>query len=158
MNKEINQPLFPEADSETSEIQLLRRSPFHPTRQNQNSENFLLWASINVDLALKKVTSVSSGIEEYEPFVRRLEEINKIERQRQNSLAGAMLDESAKKILDVLDKSTSIKWEDLAAKSDLSWHDIARGVAFLSSANLCEPEFARLRLTESGERLLALSV
>lgn len=95
------------------------------------------------------------GRTDYWPFVTRLFEVQKHEGQHRERLAALALDEHAKKLLDVLDQETSIKWDELQEVVDGEWSDVARSVAILAAAHLCETSPTRMRLSEYGDNWLA---
>lgn len=70
-------------------------------------------------------------------------------------LAAVSLNPTAKRLFDVLDKETSIRWEELPDKTDSEWSEVARAVAILSKANLCEASPTRIRISDYGDRLLS---
>ncbi len=72
-------------------------------------------------------------------------------------LAAVSLDPTAMRLFDVLDKETSIRWEELPGKTDSEWSKVARAMAILSGANLCEASPTRIRISDYGDRLLAES-
>ena len=69
-------------------------------------------------------------------------------------IAGVALDRAARRMLKVLDDSTSLKWSDVAHEADMEWPEACKGIAMLVWAGLCEPGPLRFRLTEAGVRLL----
>ena len=79
----------------------------------------------------------------------------KVNSQQRERLAAVALDVVAMRLLEVLDKETSIRWEDLPKKTDSDWSEAARAITILSSANLCEASPTRIRLSNYGGRLLA---
>ena len=74
--------------------------------------------------------------------------------QQRNRIAGVALDRAARGVLEVLDHSTSLRWNDLALEVGMEWPEACKGVAMLVWAGLCEPGPLRLRLTEVGVRVL----
>ncbi len=75
--------------------------------------------------------------------------------QNGDSLAAVYLDVTAARLLDALNRMTSIRWGDLPDVVDGGWDDALRSVALLSRADLCDASSTSLRLSEHGERLLA---
>ena len=86
---------------------------------------------------------------------QKLAALQKLERQFRERLAAVTLDPVAQKLLDSLDRETSIRWEDLPNKADGKWSEACRSVALLAGANLCEVGPTRFRLTEYGDKLLS---
>ena len=72
-------------------------------------------------------------------------------------LAAVTLDPVAKRLLEALDRETSIRWEDLPEKADADWGEACRAAAILALANLCEASPTRIRLSEYGDKMLAKS-
>ena len=64
------------------------------------------------------------------------------------------MDTTAQLIIAHLDRETSSKWEDLAQISNSDWPAITRAVALLVWADWCQPGSKRIRLTETGVKLL----
>ena len=96
--------------------------------------------------------------EDFRPFVRRImavHESQELQKQQGARLAAVSLDATAPKLLDALNRKTSIRWGDLPNVVEGEWEDVLRSVVLLSGANLCEASPTRLRLSEHGERLLA---
>ena len=91
-------------------------------------------------------------------FVQRLLPLMKLYRQQRERLAAVSLDPVAKRLLDTLDKETSIKWEDIPEKADADWSEASRAASMLALANLCEASPTRIRLSEYGDKMLAKSV
>lgn len=69
-------------------------------------------------------------------------------------IAGVVLDRDARRVLKVLDDSTSLRWSDIAHEADMEWPEACKGIAMLVWAGLCEPGPLRFRLTEAGVKLL----
>jgi hypothetical protein len=88
-------------------------------------------------------------------FARRYSNVIKVEQQHRERLAAVWLDETAQKLLNVLDRETSIRWENLPHRAESDWSEAARAAALLVGANLCEVSPTRIRLNEYGDRLLA---
>ena len=97
------------------------------------------------------------GQVDYYALLRRLADLQKLERQHQERLAGVALDAVAQRLLNSLDRETSIKWEDLPIQADGDWSEVCRSAALLAGANLCEVSPTRLRLNEGGDKLLSES-
>ena len=70
-------------------------------------------------------------------------------------LAAVSLNPTARRLLDALNKETSIRWKELPDKTDSEWSKVARAVSILSLANLCEASPTRIRISDYGDRLLA---
>ena len=83
--------------------------------------------------------------------------MTKLERQHRERLAGVWLDPVAQKLLTVLDRETSIRWEDIPDMAECEWSEASRAAALLAGANLCEVSPTRIRLSEYGDTLLAES-
>ena len=79
-------------------------------------------------------------------------ELDKIQRDR---IAEVATDHMARRILDLLDLNTSIRWEDLAEQTGMAWPDVCRSVAFLTRAGICEAGPVRVRLSQLGAILVA---
>ena len=90
-------------------------------------------------------------------LARWVVEMQKLERQNQERLAAVYLDPIARQLLNVLNRKTSIKWEDLPDVVEGESPDILRSVVLLAGANLCDASPSRLRLSEYGDELLAES-
>ena len=92
---------------------------------------------------------------------QKLTALQKLERQFQERVAAVTLDPVAQKLLDSLDRETSIRWEDLPDKVDCNWSEACRSAALLArprrGANLGEVSPTRFRLTEYGDKLLSES-
>ena len=88
-------------------------------------------------------------------FARHYSNPIKIEQQHRERLAAVWMDETAQKLLNVLDRETSIRWENLPDRTESDWSEAARAAALLVGANLCEVSPTRIRLNEYGDRLLA---
>ena len=85
----------------------------------------------------------------------QLENLPKLERQHRERMAAVALDPAAKRLLNALDRETSIKWEDLPDKTGGDWSEASRAAALLARANLCEVSPTRIRLSEYADKLLA---
>ncbi len=79
------------------------------------------------------------------------------DRLQRNRVAEVASDQMALQVLDLLDQNTSMRWEDLAEQTKMSWADVCRSVAFLTRAGICEPGPVRVRLSRKGALLLAES-
>lgn len=90
-----------------------------------------------------------------QPSTRQFDNLPKLERQHRERLAAVALDPAAKKLLNALDRETSVKWEDLPDKTGGDWSEASRAAALLTGANLCEVSPTRIRLSEYGDKLLA---
>ena len=90
-----------------------------------------------------------------QPSARQLDNLPKLERQHRERLAAVALDLAAKKLLNALDRETSVKWDDLPDKADSDWSEASRAAALLARANLCDVSPTRIRLSEYGDKLLA---
>ena len=84
-------------------------------------------------------------------------ELIKLERQRREREAGVWLDPVAPNLLSVLNRETSIRWEDVPDRAECEWSEATRAAALLVGANLCEVSPTRIRLSEYGAKLLAES-
>ena len=104
-----------------------------------------------------KVVAVPGGhsIGGFTGFARRYSNAIKLEQQHRERLAAVWMDETAQKLLNVLDRETSIRWENLPHRAESDWSEAARAAALLVGANLCEVSPTRIRLNEYGDRLLA---
>ena len=91
----------------------------------------------------------------YPTLASQFDNLPKLERQHRERLAAVSLDEAAKRLLNALDRETSIKWDDLPEKADCDWSEASRAAALLTGANLCEVSPTRIRLSEYGDKLLA---
>lgn len=100
---------------------------------------------------------VAFGQWDFSALARWVIEVQKLERQNQERLAAVYLDPTAQQLIDALDRKTSIRWEDLPNMVEGKPHDVLRSVVLLAGANLCEASPTRLRLSEYGDKLLALS-
>ena len=85
----------------------------------------------------------------------KLETLEKLERQHRERLAGVGLAPAAGRLLNALDRETSIRWENIPDRAECDWNEAARAVALLAGANLCEASPTRIRLSEYGDKLLA---
>lgn len=103
----------------------------------------------------KQSSPIASGQTTVQDVASRMVGLLKLERQYQERMAGVSLDSDAQKLLSVLDRETSIKWDDILDKAEGDWSDMSRAIALLAGANLCEASPTRLRLSENGVRLLA---
>ena len=93
----------------------------------------------------------------YPKLTGGFQELAKMLRQHEERLAAVCLDEHARKLLHVLNKETSIRWENLPDRVESDWSDAARAAALLAGANLCEAGPNRIRISEYGDQLLAAS-
>lgn len=115
-------------------------------------------------LRLELRRDTSSGTEsisvrvEISAFTRWVADLQKLQRQHRERQAAVYLDATAQRLLDALDRMTSIRWEDLPDVVQAEWRDVLRSVALLAGANLCEAGPTRIRLSEHGDKLLAESV
>lgn len=91
----------------------------------------------------------------FAPWLRRMAELQKLEERSRERLAGVWLDEDAQRLLGVLDRETSVPWEDLPDKTGSEWSEVCRSVGRLAGANLCEVSSNRFRLSDYGDELLA---
>ncbi len=91
----------------------------------------------------------------YPTLASQFDNLPKLERQHRERLAAVSLDEAAKRLLNTLNRETSIKWDDLPEKADCDWSEASRAAALLARANLCEVSPTRIRLSEYGDKLLA---
>ena len=91
----------------------------------------------------------------YPTLASQFENLPKLERQHRERLAAVSLDPPAKRLLNTLDRETSIKWDDLPDKAGCDWGEASRAAALLAGANLCEVSPTRIRLSEYGDKLLA---
>lgn len=78
----------------------------------------------------------------------------KIESIRRERLAAVVLDDTAKSILELLDRKTAVKFPDLKEETGLEWPDICRGVALLAAAEWCDVG-SKLRISVAGDRFLS---
>lgn len=114
-------------------------------------------------LRLELRRDTSSGTEsrsvmvDFSAFARWVADLQKLQRQHRERQAAVYLDATAQRLLDALDRKTSIRWEDLPDVLQAEWRDILRSVALLAGANLCEAGPARIRLSEHADKLLAAS-
>ena len=97
------------------------------------------------------------GQVDYFALQGRLAHLQKLEQQHRERLAAVALDTVAQRLLNSLDRETSIKWEDLPNRADGDWTEACRSAALLAGANLCEVGPTRFRLNEYGNKLLAES-
>ena len=79
----------------------------------------------------------------------------KLERQHRERLAGVWLDPAARKLLNALNRETSIRWENIPDRAECGWSEAARATALLAGANLCEASPTRIRLSSYATELLA---
>ena len=100
---------------------------------------------------------VAYGQVDFLALASRLASLLKLERQHRERLAAIWLDPTAQKLLGVLDKETSLPWEDLPDRTEGDWSEAAKSAALLAGANLCEVSPTRIRLNEYGDKLLAES-
>lgn len=84
----------------------------------------------------------------------QLDDLLKLERRHRERVAAVSLDPVAKRLLNALDRETSIKWADLPDKAEGDWSEASRAAALLAGANLCEVSPTRIRLSEYGDKLL----
>lgn len=116
-----------------------------------------------LSLRLELRRDTSSGTEsrsvsvEFSAFSRWVADLQKLQRQHRERQAAVYLDATAQRLLDALDRETSIRWEDLSDVVQAEWRDVLRSVALLAGANLCEAGPARIRLSEHADKLLAES-
>ena len=75
-------------------------------------------------------------------------------RYRLSRNADIAVDPAAQELLNLFDRETSIRWEDLSDRTELTWEEICRGVAVLTWAGMCEPGPVRVRLSRNGANLL----
>ena len=98
---------------------------------------------------------IAYGQMNYWAFAGRVMELLKLERQHRERVAAVSLDAAAKRLLNTLDRETSVKWDDLPDKADDDWAEASRAAALLTGASLCEVSPTRIRLSEYGTKLLA---
>lgn len=117
-----------------------------------------------LSLRLELRRDTSSGTEsrsvrvEISAFTRWVADLQKLQRQHRERQAAVYLDATARRLLEALDRRTSIRWEDLPdVVQAAEWRDVLRSVALLAGANLCEAGPTRIRLSEHGDKLLAES-
>lgn len=99
--------------------------------------------------------SVYSATFRFLPWFSRMAELRKLEERSRERLAGVWLDEGAQRLLGVLDRETSVPWEDLPQKTGSEWSEVCRSVGRLAGANLCEVSSTRFRLSDYGDELLS---
>lgn len=75
-------------------------------------------------------------------------------KHQKSRTADIAVDPTARDLLNLFDRETSIRWGDLANRTGLAWEEICRGVAILAWAGMCEPGPVRIRLSEQGAILL----
>ena len=83
--------------------------------------------------------------------------MQKLERQKQERLAAVYMEPAVKRLIEVLDRKTSIKWEDLLAEVGGEVPELLKSLGLSAGANLCEATHNRLRLSEYGVNLLERS-
>lgn len=116
-----------------------------------------------LSLRLELRRDTSSGTEsrsvrvEISAFTRWVADLQKLQRQHRERQAAVYLDATARRLLEALDRRTSIRWEDLPDVVQAEWRDVLRSVALLAGANLCEAGPTRIRLSEHADKLLAES-
>ena len=98
---------------------------------------------------------VAYGQIDFSHLASRFSELIKLERQYQERLAGVWLDPKARKLLSVLNRETSIRWEDIPDRAECDWTEALKAAALLVGANLCEVSPTRIRLSEYGDKWLA---
>ena len=98
---------------------------------------------------------IDYGHVNYWALASKVANLLKLERQHRERVAAVALDPAAKKLLNALDRETSVKWDDLPDKADGNWSDASRAAALLARANLCEVSPTRIRISEYGDKLLA---
>jgi len=118
-------------------------------------ETRFIWRVDYADQESGRIATVSSGDQDFRVFFDKVTELMKLQRRRQDHLAGVNLDSSARRLLELLDRQTSLRWDALKDRLDLQWDDICRAVALLASADLCEPGPSRLRLTDTAVKVLS---
>lgn len=99
--------------------------------------------------------TVAFVLGDFSAFANWVADLQKLQRQHRERRAAVYLDATAQRLLDALDRRTSIRWEDLPDVVQAEWRDILRSVALLAGANLCEAGPTRIRLSEHADRLLA---
>ena len=124
---------------------------FRPAQRYSSQPMRLLW-EVYQD---SNPAPMASGQVDYLAFATRLKDLLKLERQHRERLAGVSLDPTAQKLLNVLDRETSVRWDELSAKTECIWGEASRSAALLVGANLCEVSPTRIRLNEYGDKLLA---
>ena len=110
---------------------------------------------LRIDITRPSHESVHSVTFQLLPWLRRVAELRKLEERSRERLAGVWLDEGAQRLLSVLDRETSIPWEDLRDRTGSEWSEVCRSAARLAGANLCEVSSTRFRLSDYGDELLA---
>lgn len=99
---------------------------------------------------------VSGHVAAY-PFLLQQVELQKLQRRRRERLAAVSLDDVAKRLLQVMNRETSIRWEELSDEVASDWTKVCRATALLAEANLCEVSPTRFRLSDYGAELLSQS-
>ena len=111
--------------------------------------------SMNSLLDVGTSASIVLGQLSFQYPAGRILDLVKLERQHRERLAGVWLNPIAQKLLNALDRETSIRWEDIPDKAECDWSEAAKAAALLAGANLCEVSPTRIRLSEYGDKLLA---
>lgn len=120
-------------------------------------QDFYVWRIERNVAGSDEVVPLSSGKQPLTFVKTILENLIKYERQRRDRIAGIAVDESARRVLEVLNEHTSVRWQDLDKQTDLDWPELCRGISILASADMCEAGSLRVRLSEFADRILTES-
>jgi len=121
----------------------------------QTGEFRVSWFVTQYETNSGQIAAMASGDEDFRKFVDSVTELLSLRRRRQEWLAAVNLDPQALKMLNKLDRATSIPWKDVQKEVELDWSDTCRAIALLANAALCDAGVSRLRLSARGDQLLA---
>lgn len=125
--------------------------------QRKSVQDSFVWAIVRSETGSNQFTLLSYGIGYPTLIAQRLGSLRKLEWHIQDRIASVAFDEAATKILQLLDRETSLRWEELSRQSELEWPDVCRGLSILASAQMCDVGSARVRISEVGDRMLSAS-
>lgn len=123
--------------------------------QDQLEKGVFAWAAFCKDPDSDSIGVMASGIHQLGVVQRTMERLAKWEQRRRDRIAGVYLDEASFKMLGVLGRETSIRWDKLTEMTGLQPSDTLRVVALLANAELCEVGPLRIRLSDVGDLILS---
>jgi hypothetical protein len=133
-------------------MKLIAETPWY---QDQLEEGLFAWATLRKKPDSDIISVMASGTYQLGVAQRAIQRLAKWEQRRRDRIASVYLDEDSIKMLKLLGRETSIRWDKLTEMAGLQPSDTLRVVALLANAELCEVGPLRLRLSDAGDLILS---
>ncbi len=128
---------------------------YYGSQDYEESANWSFnWKIISHATDKEKAYLLSYGSQPFNEILTTLEQVSKIQRKYRERVAGVFTDANALTALDLLNRETSVRWEDLESKMGLACFEVCRSISLLAAAEMCDVGHSRVRISAIADRIL----